>query len=211
MQPLNIRIALWLSVSITVIGILLLVLGFIGDQTINFFSGPVLAILGICMIFVPTVKISRDELKLLTPIGLTTARYPVRFPGDLALVDGKLWHVPTNNKIISLKFGYRKGDVNQLVAQIYGSQGSYQQGNQQLGYAQQQGYAQQAPQPPFQPQANQQWHATPTQQPGQLADQGHGGYQQGYEQGNPGYETRNNEGTDARFAPPSQSHNPHQF
>lgn len=120
-QPLNIRVSLPLAVGLVVVGVLLLVFAVFGDQSINYFTGPFLTILGTCMIFVPAVKITRNEVKTMTPIGLTIGTYPVRFPGDLAFQNKKLWHVPTNSKILSLAFGYRKADIAALEAQIYGS------------------------------------------------------------------------------------------
>ncbi|WP_147599433.1 hypothetical protein [Flaviflexus massiliensis] len=121
MQPLNIRVSLPLAIGLVVVGVLLLVLAIFGDQTINYFTGTILTILGTCMIFVPTIKITRNEVKTMTPIGLTVGTYPVRFPGDLAIQNKKLWHVPTNSKILSLAFGYRKADIAALEAQIYGT------------------------------------------------------------------------------------------
>ena len=122
--PLNIRISLPITILYLVLGAVFLSIAIFGDRPIYFFAGPIFLILGCLVRFIPTVQISRHEVKVKTPIGITTGTYPVRFPGDLAFVDGKLWHVPTNSKIVSLKFGYDKNDLAKLQAQLTGTAGA---------------------------------------------------------------------------------------
>lgn len=111
------------AIAFLVIGPLLILFAVLNETAINYFTGGILTLVGILMLFQPIVVISNSEVKAKSPAGLTLGTYPVRFPGDLAVAKNKLWHVPTRRKIASLGIAAHKPDVERLQHLIVGSDG----------------------------------------------------------------------------------------
>lgn len=111
------------AIAFLVIGPLLILFAVLNETPINYFTGGVLTLVGILMLFQPIAVISNFEVKAKSPAGLTLGTYPVRFPGDLAIAKNKLWHVPTHRKIAPLGIAAHKPDVERLQHIIAGSHG----------------------------------------------------------------------------------------
>lgn len=120
---MKIRHARFFAIGFLIIGPLLLLFAVLNDTAINYFTGGIFTLLGILMLTQPIAVISQFEVKVKSPAGLTLGTYPVRFPGDLAIHNKTLWHVPTNRKITKLGFAAHKPDVEQLQRMIAGSDG----------------------------------------------------------------------------------------
>lgn len=125
---MKIRYSRPFSIAFLVIGPLLVLTAALSETAINYVSGGVLTLLGLLMLVMPLVVISAYEVRVKTPAGLTVGTYPVRFPGDLALVGKKLWHVPTGRKIVMLGIAAHRPDVEQLQRVIAHQAAQWQQG-----------------------------------------------------------------------------------
>lgn len=117
-KPLTIKYNRILSISLVVIGALLLIVSLIGQQWVSVLGGAVLVLLGVLMFINPIIKVESHEVQLRNPIGMTLKRFPVTSPADLALEGKALRHVPTGKRITSLGFGVHGPDADVLRAQL---------------------------------------------------------------------------------------------
>lgn len=115
---MTIRYSKPLAYGLLGVGLVLLVVSILTQQWLTVFAGAVLALVGGLNLVNPTVKVERDEVQLKNPLGMTLRRFPVSGPADLRFEGNKLVHVPQGKKIVSLGFGFDKGDVAALKAQV---------------------------------------------------------------------------------------------
>lgn len=118
MATTTIRHSRPLSIAVIVIGLLLIIIAALGDMPINYAIGGVIAIIGTLLLVQPLVELESYEVRSKSPGGMTRGTYPVRYPGDLDIRDGGLWHVPTGRRIANLGIGAHRPDVEALEAMI---------------------------------------------------------------------------------------------
>jgi hypothetical protein len=110
-----------LGIVALVVGGLSLLLGIATRDPLNIVLGIILGAVGVAYVVGRALVVTGSELQLKSPIGLTTRRFPVLGPRDLAL-DGKtLRHVPEDRKIITLGMSVDPGDVERLRAWVSGA------------------------------------------------------------------------------------------
>lgn len=118
MRPMTIRYAPALTITLMVLGALLLILGITLGQVLQIILGLILGVLGFLQYTKPWIKIEPHEVQRLNPLGMVLKRFPVRGPLDLVLEGNNLVHVPTGKRIAMLGFGIRKDDIAALRAEV---------------------------------------------------------------------------------------------
>lgn len=115
---MTIRYSKPLAITLLVVGLLLLGASIPTEQWISVVAGGILALVGGLNVANPTIKVERHEVQLRNPLGMTLRRYPVSGPADLRFEGNRLIHVPQGKRISNLGFGFDRGDVTALRAQV---------------------------------------------------------------------------------------------
>lgn len=117
MQPMTIRHNRPLAILLIVIGPLLVLVNMLQGSWLAV-AGIPLVLLGILMLMNPSIKIRDGELLVCSPAGFVARRYPVQSPADLAFDGKKLYHRPTDKKIMTLSTNAHQADVEELRALV---------------------------------------------------------------------------------------------
>lgn len=118
MKPMTIRYSRPLAIALLLVGLLLLAVAILTEQWLSAAAGGMLALVGGLNVVNPTIKIEPHEVQMRNPLGMTMRRYPVSGPADLRFDGNKLMHVPQNKRISNFAFGFDRGDVEALRAQL---------------------------------------------------------------------------------------------
>ncbi|EKA62845.1 hypothetical protein B277_00255 [Janibacter hoylei PVAS-1] len=113
MHPMRIRANQAIAILLVCLGVLMLAVGILA-QSASAAVGVILAVLGVLQMINPMVRLEPHEARVISPIGITMRRFPLRGPLDL-VIDGKnLVHVPTGKRVTTLGFGVHQPDVEAL-------------------------------------------------------------------------------------------------
>ena len=110
---MRIRANQTIAILLVCLGVVSLAVGILA-QSASVVVGVVLAVLGVLQLINPMVRLEPHEARVISPIGITMRRFPLRGPLDL-VIDGKnLVHVPTGKRVTTLGFGVHQPDVEAL-------------------------------------------------------------------------------------------------
>ena len=108
---------IWGSLALG-LGLSNLMVNFWSPAPFGLLSGSIVSLLGVLWLTRPYLKVSNNELEILTPLGVIKQRHPIK---TLEVVSGKLYITSGNSKKKIAGFVAHKGDWEKLLRLVENS------------------------------------------------------------------------------------------